>query len=80
MNHRAISVHRCSGTQIVPAVTPYGFSYHVNYDGQVSVCRRVPLVAGHGRITDPPNRAGGNYKVAGTICGQNMDGTMTRDA
>jgi len=40
----------------------------------------IPLVASHGLITDPPNRAGGNYEIAGTICGQNIGGTQTRDA
>lgn len=37
-------------------------------------------VSGHGCITDPPNRAGCNYEVAGTQCGQHIGGTQTRDA
>jgi len=41
---------------------------------------RIATVAGHGLITDPPNRAGGNYEVAGTVCGHHLDGTQTRDA
>jgi hypothetical protein len=40
----------------------------------------VQTVVGHGCVTDPPNRAGCNYNVAGTQCGQNLDGTHTRDA
>jgi len=36
--------------------------------------------AGHGLITDPPNRVGGNYEIAGTVCGNNMDGTQVESA
>lgn len=36
--------------------------------------------AGHGLITDPPNRVGGNYDVAGTVCGYHMDGTQVESA
>lgn len=37
-------------------------------------------VSGHGCVTDPHNRAGGNYDVAGTTCGFNLDGTTVQGA
>jgi len=40
----------------------------------------IPSVASHGLLTYPPNRAGGNYEIAGTTCGQEIGGTQTRDA